>query len=107
MRFSALTSHAWLVNALNLICGNLDEVGGSMFTTPAVDILRATALIGQAGHFDKGRSRVRDLPEFNGEYPAATMADEIVTPGESQIRVSAIHRGLQSHPPWWQRGIRH
>ena len=83
-RFGGL--NAWLVNALNLLCGNLDEVGGSMFTTPAVDILRATSLMGQRGHFDKGRSRVRGLPEFNGEYPAATLAEEILTPGERQIR---------------------
>src|SRR4029077_16792348 len=31
-------------------------------------------------------SRVRGLPEVLGEFPVATMADEIQTPGEGQIR---------------------
>ena len=32
------------------------------------------------------RSRVRGLPEFAGELPVATLADEILTPGEGQVR---------------------
>ena len=32
------------------------------------------------------RSRVRDLPEFGGELPVSTLADEILTPGEGQVR---------------------
>src|SRR5690606_27548810 len=32
------------------------------------------------------RSRVRELPEVNGELPVATLADEIETPGEGQVR---------------------
>ncbi|MEO5731919.1 MAG: molybdopterin-dependent oxidoreductase, partial [Byssovorax sp.] len=59
---------AWLINALNLVTGNLDRVGGAMFTKPAVDVVALAAGLGQKGHFDKGRSRVRKLPEFAGEY---------------------------------------
>ena len=38
--------------------------------------------------FGTGRhhSRVRNLPEVLGELPMATMADEMTTPGEGQIR---------------------
>ncbi|MCO4764467.1 MAG: molybdopterin-dependent oxidoreductase, partial [Myxococcales bacterium] len=32
------------------------------------------------------RSRVRDLPEFGGEFPVATLADEILTPGDGQVQ---------------------
>ncbi len=77
---------AWLINALNLVTGNLDRVGGAMFTKPAVDVVALAAKVGQKGHFDKGRSRVRKLPEFAGEYPASTMADEMLTEGPGQIR---------------------
>ena len=77
---------AWLINALNLVTGNLDRVGGAMFTKPAIDVVALAAKVGQKGHFDKGRSRVRKLPEFAGEYPASTMADEMLTEGPGQIR---------------------
>ncbi len=77
---------AWLVNALNVAIGALDRVGGAMFPEPAVDLLGVAAAIGQKGHFAKFRSRVRGLPEFGGELPSSTLAEEIETPGEGQIR---------------------
>lgn len=76
----------WLVEALNVITGNLDREGGAMFTTPAADLLSLGSLVGQKGHFDRYRSRVRGAPEFGGELPAACLAEEIETPGEGQIR---------------------
>jgi anaerobic selenocysteine-containing dehydrogenase len=77
---------AWLINVLNVVTGRLDAPGGAMFTRPAVDLLAFSDRIGQRGHFDKGRSRVRGLPEFGGEWPVATLADEIETPGPGQVR---------------------
>ena len=77
---------SWLVVALNVVTGNLDRAGGAMFTTPAADLVALTARTGDRGHFDKWRSRVRRLPEFGGELPVATLADEIETPGEGQIK---------------------
>jgi anaerobic selenocysteine-containing dehydrogenase len=68
---------AWLVVALNALTGNLDRAGGAMFTTPAVDIVRLGAMLGQRGSFDTYRSRVRGLPEFGGELPVACLAEEI------------------------------
>ncbi|RBP26464.1 anaerobic selenocysteine-containing dehydrogenase [Marinobacter pelagius] len=76
----------WLAYCLNILTGKLDTVGGVLFTQPAIDLVALGAMSGQNGHFDKRRSRVRDLPEFAGEYPASTMADEILTPGDGQIR---------------------
>ena len=78
--------NAWLVNALNVLLGSLDQVGGMMFTKPAIDLVKVGTLIGQQGHFAKGYSRISGLPEFNGEYPAVVLAEEIATPGEGQIR---------------------
>ena len=74
----------WLVNALNTITGNLDEPGGAMWPTPAFDLL-ATAKPGQT-HAGRSNSRVRGLSEFQGEFPVATMVEEITTPGHGQVR---------------------
>ena len=89
--FGGLAS--WLVNALNVVTGNLDRPGGAMFTAPAVDLVAFADRIGQRGHFDKGRSRVRGLPEFGGEWPAAVLAEEIETPGEGQVRALVTSSG--------------
>src|SRR5690606_12964973 len=65
--FGALT--AWLITVVNVIVGALDVEGGVMFSTPALDLIGLAGVVGQRGHFDKGRSRVRGLPEFGGEFP--------------------------------------
>ena len=67
--------------------------GGAMFTTPAADLPRVAAMLGQAGHFDRWRSRVSNLPEFNGELPVACFAEEIETPGDGQVRALLTHAG--------------
>jgi anaerobic selenocysteine-containing dehydrogenase len=84
---------AWLVNALNVVSGNLDRPGGALFTRPAADLVTLAARIGQRGHFDKGRSRVRGLPEFGGEWPLATLAEEIETSGDGQVRALVTSAG--------------
>ncbi len=74
----------WAVNLLNVLTGNLDAVGGAMFTSPAIDVV-GTGLIGR-GHHGLWRSRVRGLPESGGELPVAALREEIETPGDGQIR---------------------
>ncbi len=76
----------WLLNVINIVTGNLDRPGGAMFTRPAIDVVSLTAKAGQRGSFDRRKSRVRGLPEFGGEFPAAVLAEEIDTAGEGQIR---------------------
>jgi anaerobic selenocysteine-containing dehydrogenase len=74
----------WAVQLLLIITGNLDRPGGAMFTHPAIDVV-GRRLAGR-GHLGRWSSRVRGLPEFAGELPVATLADEILTPGEGQVR---------------------
>jgi anaerobic selenocysteine-containing dehydrogenase len=76
----------WLVNVLNVVTGNLDRPGGSMFTTPAADLAALGTRLGQKGSFGRRRSRVSNLPEVGGELPTAVLAEEIDTPGEGQVR---------------------
>jgi anaerobic selenocysteine-containing dehydrogenase len=89
--FGGLAS--WLVVALNVVTGNLDRPGGAMFPRPAADLMAFADRIGQRGHFDKGRSRVRGLPEFGGEWPVAVLAEEIETEGPGQIRALVTSSG--------------
>ena len=80
------TLAAWLVYAISALTGNLDRPGGLMWTTPAFDLAEIGTAWGMGGSWGRWRSRVGDVPEFNGELPAAAMADEMTTPGERQIR---------------------
>lgn len=73
----------WAIQVINVATGHLDKPGGSLFTRPAMDQVVNT----NPGGFARFASRARGLPEFNYELPAATMADEIRTPGEGQIRL--------------------
>ena len=74
----------WAINALNVVGGKVDRIGGAMFTSPAIDSV-GTGLIGR-GHYDKWRSRVRGMPEALGELPVSVLREEIETPGEGRIR---------------------
>jgi len=75
----------WLTNVLNIITGNFDREGGAMFPQPAFDLLRNHRR-GHKTSFGQHATRVRKLPFFNGEFPVATLAEEIQTAGEGQIR---------------------
>ena len=73
----------WLIQLLNVVTGNLDAVGGAMLTLPAVPVTGPGTRQGGPGSF---KARVSGRPVINGELPAASMADEIETPGEGRIR---------------------
>jgi anaerobic selenocysteine-containing dehydrogenase len=83
----------WLIQALNIVTGNLDRPGGAMFTRPAFDALGLSSAMGQRGSFDRRRTRVRALPEFGGEFPVAALAEEILTPGDGQIKALVTAAG--------------
>jgi anaerobic selenocysteine-containing dehydrogenase len=84
---------AWLCYAANAITGHLDEPGGLMFTTPAVDPVPLAARVGFDGGFARWRSRVSGAPEFGGELPMSVFAEEIETPGKDQVRALITSAG--------------
>ncbi len=83
---------AFLLDALNLVTGNLDREGGAMFGDPPIDFSRIADMAG-LGTYSKVRSRVGDLPEVLGSLPASVMAKEMTTPGEGQIRAMFFSAG--------------
>ena len=82
----------WLCYAVNALTGHLDEPGGLMFTTPAVDPLPLANLLGYDGGFARWKSRVSGKPEFGGELPVAVLAEEIETAGngEDKVQIRAL-----------------
>ena len=74
----------WAIQVINILTGNLDRAGGTMFTTPAADLVGQGAL--SPGGFGRRRTRVRGLPGFGGELPVSALAEEITTPGAGQVR---------------------
>ncbi|MFO0755184.1 MAG: molybdopterin oxidoreductase family protein [Byssovorax sp.] len=87
------TTTSFLLDALNIVTGNLDRPGGSMFASPAVDLGKLARMLGQAGASGRWKSRVGGFPEQGGELPVAALADEIETPGPGQIRALVTFAG--------------
>ncbi len=83
------TVTTWLIDLLNLLTGNIDKPGGAMFTNPAArwaSNVRGGPRYGKPVELHRFRSRVRGAGETLGELPVNTLAEEIDTPGEGQIR---------------------
>lgn len=84
VEFGTLAS--WLVDAVNLLTGNLDRPGGSMFPRPATGQGEPVAQDSGPVPYGRFRSRVRGFPEFEGQLPVAVLAEEIDSAGEERIR---------------------
>lgn len=80
----------WLINVINIISGNLDKIGGAMFTLPAIDFVGPAK---PKDRFGRWKSRISGYPEFLGELPVAAMAEEILTEGEGQIKMMFTNCG--------------
>jgi len=73
----------WAINTLNILTGNFDKEGGAMFTTPAVNLVKKRK---PQPKFNRWQSRISGRPEYGGELPSSTMAEDILTEGEGQIK---------------------
>jgi len=89
------TTASWLVDLINAITGNLDKPGGVMFPLPATGGQTSKGESGRGRGFRMGRklSRVRNFPEAMGEFPTSLLAEEILTPGEGQIKAMVTLAG--------------
>jgi anaerobic selenocysteine-containing dehydrogenase len=82
--FGTLTS--WGSDLVNVLTGNLDRPGGRMFPTAAHARPDPDQPGGKGWRTGRFTSRLRGYPEIFGQLPVATLADEIETPGEGQVR---------------------
>jgi anaerobic selenocysteine-containing dehydrogenase len=79
------TLASWGCDLVNILTGNLDRPGGVMFANPAAPIDAALPK-GVGFEIGRWRSRVSGRPEVGGLIPSSTMAEEILTPGDGQVR---------------------
>lgn len=74
----------YLLDALNVVTGNLDRRGGVVFGNGLVDFPAINAKVGRTS-YSSGVTRVGGLPVVGGRKPWV-LAEEILTPEEGQVR---------------------
>jgi anaerobic selenocysteine-containing dehydrogenase len=82
------TLASWLVDAINVLTGNLDREGGAMFPKAAAGAKNTSGIpsLGRGVRFGRWQSRVSGFPEVFGELPTSCLAEEIEIPGEGQVK---------------------
>jgi len=80
------TLATWLILVFNTVTGKMDQPGGMMFPSPVLDLAAMTALLNEKGSIGPKKTKVRGIPSFGGEFPSATMAEEMLAGGEGGIR---------------------
>ncbi len=89
-RFGTLV--AFLLDALNVVTGNLDRPGGAVFGRPPVALDEIAERFGLAT-YGRTRARFGDFPDVLGALPASLMPREIETDGERRIRALFVSAG--------------
>ncbi len=80
------TIASWATDVLNVLTGNLDEPGGVMFNCAPTQNMAPSTPGGRGFQLGRWQGRASGRPEAKGELPAATLAEEITTPGPGAIR---------------------
>lgn len=83
---------SFLIDALNVVTGNLDRPGGALMSHQVIPVEDMGERSGAFGYNSK-RSRIGDFPDVFGSFPAALIADEITTPGPGQLRALFVFAG--------------
>ncbi|KUH94759.1 formate dehydrogenase [Mycolicibacterium acapulense] len=90
------TLTTYLLDAVNLVAGNLDVAGGSMFGRLGMPGERWLNKAGGAllrAVYTRKRSRIGGFPSVLGSEPAGVMAKEITTPGRGQVKALFVGAG--------------
>jgi formate dehydrogenase len=74
----------WLAECINAVSGNLDRRGGTLVGEGIFDFAGFARKNGM--FMREARSRIGNFRELNGGFPGGILADEILTPGQDQIR---------------------
>lgn len=81
----------WIQEAINMISGNLDRKGGTLVGHGVMDFIKFGVKNGIL--MRKDRSRIGDFGSVNDAFPGGILADEILTPGENQIKALVVTGG--------------
>jgi formate dehydrogenase len=86
---AAGTVAEWLGHVLNVMTGRMDRPGGRRFEPGYFDALRLAGMVKTEPHV----SRVAGREMVAGAHALAELSDEILTPGQGQIRAMLINCG--------------
>ncbi len=81
----------WLQEAINAISGNLDRRGGTLVGKGIFDFPKLAKRSGTL--MSDARSRVGGFGQVNDAFPGGVLADEILTPGDGQVRALFVTGG--------------
>jgi len=81
----------WIQEVINAVSGNLDRRGGTLVGRGVIDFAKFGVKRGILMKDD--RSRVGGVRKVNDAYAGALLADEILTPGERQVRALFVTGG--------------
>lgn len=81
----------WLQECINAISGNLDRKGGTLVSTGVIDFAAFGKKTGTLLH--QNESRIGGFKSVNDAMPGGILADEILTPGDRQIKALFVTGG--------------
>ncbi|MDH3202186.1 MAG: molybdopterin-dependent oxidoreductase [Myxococcales bacterium] len=81
----------WLQECINAISGNLDSPGGTLVSTGVIDFAAFGKKTGTLLH--QNDSRIGGFKSVNDAMPGGILADEILTPGDRQIKALFVTGG--------------
>jgi formate dehydrogenase len=81
----------WLQECINAISGNLDRKGGTLVSTGVIDFAAFGKKTGTLLH--ENESRIGGFKSVNDAMPGGILADEILTPGDRQIKALFVTGG--------------
>ena len=81
----------WLQECINAISGNLDRKGGTLVSTGVIDFAAFGKKTGVLLH--QNESRIGGFKSVNDALPGGILADEILTPGDRQIKALFVTGG--------------
>lgn len=83
------TLNQWLIQLINIVTGNLDRVGGTMFPEPLLDTV---ALVGRGGVKSVNTAR-GPMPSVMGELPMVAFAGELLREDDQRVRALFVMAG--------------
>ncbi len=81
----------WIQEVINAVSGNLDKKGGTLVGKGVMDFIKFGVKNGVLMKDEK--SRIGDFKTVNDAFPGGILADEILTPGERQIKALFVTGG--------------
>ena len=81
----------WIQECINAISGNLDRRGGTLVGMGVTDFIAFGKKTGTLLRSDK--SRVGGFASTNDAFPGGILADEILTPGQGQVKALFVTGG--------------